>query len=246
METTTLQQQLAAIQDQLARLSEQVQVLTEQAEANRRRWEVLEDLEADLTRIGHEAALALQEELKDLEPYVRGEDLIRLLKRLLQNAENLEWALEQLESLRDLTRDATPVVNEALQALIQFLDELDKKGYVPFFLEALRILDVIVTSFSVEDVRLLGDNIVLILNTVKEMTQPEMMRFLHNLTMAFKEGTEEEEPDVSLLGLLRQMRDPKVRKGLALSMQMLRIVAENREMAARYRNGGNGNGQKAS
>ena len=44
----------------------------------------------------------------------------------------------------------------------------------------MRILDNMVTSFSEEDVNRLGDNIVLILNTVKDMTQPEIMSFVRN------------------------------------------------------------------
>ena len=39
----------------------------------------------------------------------------------------------------------------------------------------MQIADNVVTSFTEEDVRKLGDNAVLILKTVKDLTQPEIM-----------------------------------------------------------------------
>jgi len=64
----------------------------------------------------------------------------------------------------------------------------------------------VVTSFGEDDVNRLGDNIVLILNTVKDMTQPEIMNFLRNtLLVASKEV--EKPVSTSFLDLYRQMQD---------------------------------------
>ncbi len=62
--------------------------------------------------------------------------------------------------------------------------------------------------------RQLGDNVVLILNTVKALTQPEMMNLVNNLTQGFHEAEDQaEELPTSTFGLLKQMRDPDVRRG---------------------------------
>ena len=54
---------------------------------------------------------------------------------------------------------------------------LDKKGYFTFAKSGCTSSTAFVTGFSEEDVDALGDNVVLILETVKEMTQPESWRF---------------------------------------------------------------------
>ena len=63
----------------------------------------------------------------------------------------------------------------------------------------------------------------LILNTVKDMTQPEIMNFVRN-TLLVAEKEIEKPVDISYTGLMRQMRDPKVRRGLALTMRVLHVV----------------------
>ncbi len=242
--TPSVEQALAEVNAKLDALTTQVQYLAEQAQAMQRRQQAWEDLQQDLEPILREAYQAAAEELAEVAPYVTLEDVLHLVKRLLRNVPNLEFLLEQLESLSDLRADAGLISHEAMAALVEFLEDLERKGYFAFAREALRIVDIIVTSFTPEDVRLLGDNIVLILDTVKEMTQPEIMRLLHNLTSAYREAEERpEELPTSTLALLRQMRDPDVRRGLTLTMQMLKIVAQNRAMAAKYAENGGQNAE---
>jgi len=70
-----------------------------------------------------------------------------------------------------------------------------------------------------------GENIVTILNTVKEMTQPEVMRLLSSTATSMRE--EDVPENVSMLYLMRQFNDPAVRKGLARTMNVLKTVSEN-------------------
>ena len=65
---------------------------------------------------------------------------------------------------------------------------LERKGYFGFARQGFYVMDQIVTSFSEEDVKQLGDNVVLILNTVKALTQPEMMNLVNSLTQGFHEA----------------------------------------------------------
>jgi uncharacterized protein YjgD (DUF1641 family) len=65
--------------------------------------------------------------------------------------------------------------------------------------------------------------VVLLLNTVKDMTQPEILTFVRN-TLAASEKALEEPVNTSLGALLSQMRDPQVRRGLALTLRILKTV----------------------
>ncbi len=226
MTTTTVEASLQEIKEQLTQLTEQVDYLSQRAQIDQNRWETVEDLASDLKLVGQSAFEGAVEELSDLDPAVSLEDSLRLLRRLAENTGNLEWTLQQLESVRDFVRDAAPIASDAFEALTDQFEELDRLGVLAFIQETWRIGQIILTSFSPEDVRALGDNVVLILNTVKGMTQPEIMHMLGNLTGAYRHAeATTDELKTGTFALLKQMRDPEVRRGLAVTMQILKGVA---------------------
>ena len=123
----------------------------------------------------------------------------------------------------DLLQTVGPLTDSAFGQAVDLLAEAEHKGYFAFAKGGMRIVDNVVTSFTEEDVNRLGDNVVLILNTVKDMTQPEIMNFVRN-TLLVAEREIEKPVDISYLGLLRQMQDPAVRRGLALTMRVLHVI----------------------
>lgn len=205
------------------RLAEQVSYLAEQARLDSRRRDDRAELMRDLTPIADQAYHMAVEQLEEVQEYVDLGDLLRLLKRLLRNGRNFERMLSQLESAMDLAETAGPLADEAFARAVAVLTEMERKGYFAAARGGARIVDKIVTSFSADDVRRLGDNIVLILTTFKEMTQPEIMHFVRN-TLLIAEEEVQKPVDASLLGLLRQLRDPAIRRGLALTMRVLHVV----------------------
>jgi len=205
-------------------LTEQVAFLSQEAQLQRRRRQEWDELKGDLTLIAGDAYNLTVRQLDEVEGYVQLEDIMHLAKRMLRNTRNLEQMVDQLESLAELGRDLSPLSQNAFLNLMNQLDGLERKGYFDFARAASSIADRIVTSFSEDDVRHLGDNIVLILETVKEMTQPDVMRLLRRTATVVRE---EEPPSVSLLSILRQLNDPAVKKGLAKSLRVLKSVSED-------------------
>jgi uncharacterized protein YjgD (DUF1641 family)/uncharacterized coiled-coil protein SlyX len=214
---------LAELHRKLDMLTAQVGYLSEQAQAAERERQSRAELMHDLTPVLNDAFRLAVEQLAEVQDDVQLPDLVRLLKRLARNRRNIERLLDQLESLADLADSVMPIGDQAFARVAGVLAELERKGYFAFLKGGLRILDNIVTSFGEEDVKQLGDNIVLILRTVKEMTQPEVMNFLRN-TVTLTEQEASEPVDISYRALLAQMRDPNVRRGLALTMRMLSNV----------------------
>ena len=223
-----VQTQLQALNAKLDALTEQVAVLTDYVLEQRQRQQEWDELKEDLTPIAMEMFAATVEELEEVEPYARLEDIIYFLKRLATNLHNFEAMLDQLESVNDLVQDLTPVANDAFLVAVDQLEAMEKKGYFQVLPEAKYIMDNVVDAFGPEDVRALGDNIVLILSTVRSMTQPEIMTLVQQLTESTQEAvrTPDEELDISYLGLIRQMRDPQMRLGLARTMQLLRAMGQ--------------------
>ncbi len=213
----------AELNQKLDLLTAQVQYLTEQAHLAERARQDRAELMRDALPIANDVFRLATEQLEEVQEYADLGDLLRLLKRLLRNSRNIEMMLDQLESLSDLVQTIAPLGDEAFGKAVDTLQDMEHKGYFVFAQGGLRIADKVVTSFTEDDVTQLGDNIVLILQTVKSMTQPEIMNFVRN-TVQSVELTPQEPIDISYRTLLTQMRDPDVRRGLALTMRFLRTV----------------------
>lgn len=223
-----MDQSVAELNQKIDRLTTQVQYLTEQAQAAERARQDRAELMHDLVPIANDAFRLTTEQLEQVQEYVELGDLLRLGKRLLRNGRNFEAMLDQLESAMDLLQTVGPITDSAFSKSVDLLQEAERKGYFAFARGGMQIADNIVTSFNEEDVKKLGENVVLILNVVKGMTQPEIMTFVNNTLMVA--SREVEKPiSTSLFSLLNQMRDPAVRRGLALTMRVLSVIGAQAE-----------------
>ncbi len=223
-----INQKLDLLAQSIGVLGAQVNHLMEQAEAERRRQQMWDDLFADLKPVLNDMYAATEEQLSEMQQFVTLDDILELVKRLARNTRTLNEMLDLLESAHDFIKDASPLTKEMMTEATDRLAELERKGYFGFARQSFYVIDQIVTSFSEEDVKQLGDNIVLILNTVKALTQPQMMTLLNNLTQGFHEAEAEARAgklDIGYLALLRKMRDPEVRRGLAITLETLRRVS---------------------
>lgn len=127
------------------------------------------------------------------------------------------------ESIGELVRDLGPLARQTMDSAAVALVDAEQRGYMGFAREGFEVVDKVITSFSEEDVKALGDNVVLILETVKEMTQPELMQMMRTTIHEVGEMDDTGEPP-GMMSLLRQMRDPDVRRGLARMMTLLRSM----------------------
>ena len=221
--TTATETTVAELTDKIDRLTAQVEFLTEEAlaaKARRREWD---ELKADVTPLFGEMYSYAARELAEVEPYVSIEQVAHLLKRLMRNTDTIEGMLDQLESLSELVEDISPLTGDAFARLMELLDGLERRGYFDFAKSGLGVIDNIITSFTPEDADALGENVVLIIQAIREMTQPELMLMLRNTASSVRE--QEVPENISLFGLIRQMRDPAVKRGLARALSALRTVS---------------------
>lgn len=230
-----MDQSLADLNQKIDQLTMQVAYLTEQAQMAERQRRDREELMRDLTPVVNEAFRLSVEQLEEVEQYVDLSDLLNILKRVLRNGRNIEKMLDQLESLMDFSETVGPITDQAFSQAVDALATMEQKGYFLFARGGMQIMDNIVTSFSEEDVRLLGENVVLILQTIKAMTQPEIMNFARNMAQAI-EQQDDAEVNIGYRYLLQQMRNPDVRRGFALTMRVLssigKTTGDNRQPVA--------------
>jgi uncharacterized protein YjgD (DUF1641 family) len=124
----------------------------------------------------------------------------------------------RLESFDDLKEDLVPIAHGALTIANKKLHELEQEGVIDFAGESVNVARTIATSFSREDVKMLGDNVVSILKTVRNLTQPGVLEVADKAATALRGAPAEAEK----IGLWRAMRDPEIRKGMSLMLGVLR------------------------
>lgn len=204
-------------------LTTQVAYLNEQAQFVERQRLERAELVRDITPLANQAFSLAVEQLEEIQEYIDLDDLLRLFKRLLRNGRNLEKILDQLESLADLAETVSPLADDAFGKAVDLMASLEAKGYFSFARGGTKLIDTLVTSLSESELNHLADNIGPVIRLLKEIAQPETMNLAERTVLEIKH--ELEEPvDVSYLGLVRQMRNPDVRRGLALTLRILQVL----------------------
>ncbi len=218
--TTTLDtDRLAELEAKLDRLTEHVEFLAAHAREEALRREMVSELISDLSPIAAQAMDTMTEELATTDLDMA--KVMGLLKRFAESAETLDASLAQLQAGHGLLEDIMPLTGDAFVTITERLADLERRGYFTFAKEGFGVLDRVVSTYDEDDIRALGDNIVIILDTVKQMTQPEVMTMLSRTVDSMEEADVE---TTSLFKLARQMRDPEIKRGLARLLGMLRTM----------------------
>ena len=152
-----------ALADRLAAIESKLDLITDYIEAQRCHQREMQELKDDLAVVGKDLFQATVVELDEVAAHFDSRDLLSLVKKLLRNTRHLNRMLDQMSSTADFFEDTKPIGKQMFQELLETLDELDRKGYFTFFREMAGVLDTIVTSYSVQDLRALRENIVSIL-----------------------------------------------------------------------------------
>lgn len=211
--------------DRFEALDRKLDLVLAEIDAIRRVRREFEELKEDLSRVGKDAFRTAVIEMDEVAPFVSTGDFAALAKRLLRNVNTLNEVLGQLESAREFVEDATPLGRQLFSDGLAKLDELDRKGYFAMAREIQRALDNVVASFSVEDVRLLADNLVAILQTVKNLTQPGMLQAINNAVDVYKQIDFDTMEEYSLWRAFREANKPEMRRGLGFLIVFLRNLS---------------------
>jgi uncharacterized protein YjgD (DUF1641 family) len=143
----------------------------------------------------------------------------------------------ELRRWRELAAELTELVGPGMQTLTRLLATAESRGYFTFASGGAKIADRVVTSFGEDDLAALGENIVLILRTVKELSQPEVMTLLNRTAATLHEDLSEDAvrpPAPGAFALARQLHDPQVRRGLDRMLTVLRTVGADPDAAATH------------
>lgn len=206
-------------------LHKKLDYLVSQAEIQVRRQQEFDELKNDLVPIANHLIKLSIDELAEVGAEFSLEDILFLVKRLLRDTHLLVNLLDRIEGMVELSDELQVMTRQVFHQATLELDRLERKGYFAFARSSWRIIERIVEEFDEQDVNALGDNIVTILTTVRNLTQPEIMAMTNHALQALQD-TPAPEKNISLISLVRDLSDPKVRKGLARLLNLVRVLAD--------------------
>ncbi|MFO7669052.1 MAG: hypothetical protein R6W31_05280 [Bacteroidales bacterium] len=211
---------------QIAELNRKVDTILEYVNQQRLKSQALDDLVADASIIGKDVYDSTVKVLDEHEVVLDPDQLRELGIRLAQNVGNFNNILNTLGSATDLMKDLGPIVNEVIIDATKKLHDIEQKGYFEFMKEFGRIIDNIVTHYGAEDARLLADNVVAMLDVVKNLTQPEMLKSFDNAVKVFAGLEMEDVPEYSIFKVIRELNKPEMKKRIGFVMVLLKNLSK--------------------
>ncbi len=213
----------------LTLLHEKVDVLMGYMDEQRKRQQAMDELKDDLVPIANQMIKISIDELAEIGTEFRGEDLLFLLKRVLRDTHLMIRALDQLEAIMGVSDEVEILGKQVFNSVVEQLDMLERKGYFAFANQGMEMMERIVTEFDQEDVTALSDNIVTILKTVRNMTQPDIMALANQSVDALRQPPAAAGP-MSMWQLLKELSDPKVRIGMSRMLNLLKTMGDQPEI----------------
>lgn len=189
------------MENELTLIHQKLDYLTSQLEAQRQQQEVLNEMVQDaMPVVNHMVKLSI-DELAEIGTEFQLEDLTFLLKRVLRDTRLLVGLLDQVEAVAELAEEGQVMGKRIFHQVAMELDRMEREGYFDFARAGWSVADRAVKEFKAEDLESAG------------------VRMLG----AFKEEPPER---VSMFALLRALGDPKVRRGLYRSLNLLKVMGD--------------------
>ncbi len=212
---------------QIAELNQKVDAILEYVNQQKLKSNAIDDLVADVSIIGKDVYDSTVKALDDREVRLEPDELRELGIRFAQNVGNFNTLLDGLGSAMDLMKDVGPIANEVIIDTTRTLHEFEQKGYFEFIKEFGAIIDNIVTHYGVNDVRMLADNVVTIMDTVKDLTQPEMLKSIDTAVKVFSNMETENVPEYSIFRVMREINKPEMKKAWGFLFTFLKNMTKN-------------------
>jgi len=209
---------------ELRRLNDRLDVLSGQVDHLYRRTLAAEELKDELVPVAKDVMAALRDKLGEMESEFNSEEVVHLLRKLLRSTPRFIRLLDHLESFESLVDDVQPLGRDMVRSTVETLQHAEDRGWFRMSKGAMDLFDRIASQTMQEDIDRLGDNLMLIINTVKRMTQPEMLTVANN-ALSTLDADHEAPPKVTFWRLLRSMREPEIQEGLGVLLEMTRQVA---------------------
>lgn len=190
------------IQAKLNEVSQKLDIVLEEVYAQKSHRKSMEDLNADVMKIGESIYDIALENLQEVSEYTDIESVFYFIKKLARNIDNLTKLFNRLESLIDFWDSFEPLTREIAISTQDYLDNLEKIGYFSLLKEIKNLMDNLVKNLTIDDVNRLS-------------------KTLEYTIKAFKLADAKKANELSFIGMIKLLNRKEIKMVLAFFISFL-------------------------
>ena len=220
------------INERLDKLEYKIDLLLDHVNQQRLNSETVTDLAGDLGIIGKDFYDTAVEELDKRQVEIDPSELTDLVISFMRNIGNFKVVMNTFEMVIDLTKEVGPIAIEVIIDFTKKLASFEEKGYFEFIKDIGPIIDNMIQGLTPKDMKDLADNIMLILHTMKDITQPNMLKSIDNAVRMYASMETENIPSYSVFRLMREINSPEMKKAIGFGITFMKNMShtvENKE-----------------
>lgn len=184
----------------------------------------MQELKHDLSPLMKSAFQNVLHELGQVDHGFQLEDAFVLFKRFLRNMKNMAYLLDQMENAIELFHTMEPLLKSSVHTLIRYLGTLEQRGVFRTYEAMLEMRAKISAKYTAEDFEQMSDAVVEMAGLLKKVATPEVMALLEKLTALPVSMELDKAKPLGVMGLVGAIRDPDVREGLGVGLQMAKSL----------------------
>jgi uncharacterized protein YjgD (DUF1641 family) len=207
------------ILERLERIEIQLAPLSQNAKSKK-------ELKDDLMPMSNQAVQLMIKELEEVESAFQLEDLLSLVKRVLRSVNNITYLLGQMENIIDFVNTLEPLLKSAVPQMINYLDDLERKGIFRIIQATLDLRAKFAQSFSPEEIDRVGDSLISLLKLTEKMADPQSLNFLEKIAEVPSQIDLTKSKKVGPFGLLRACSSEEVQQGLGVLMELTKGIGK--------------------
>jgi uncharacterized protein YjgD (DUF1641 family) len=217
-----------SVQLQIDEINRKLDLILDDISVQRQSREAVNDLVDDLAVVGKDAFKNMVSELDNAGIELDSETLRCFILRLIRNIGSLGMVLETLESITDLARDLTPIIKQIGLDGVQKFHEMEQKGYMEITSQVGKSMDIILSRYTIEDLKNLSDNMVRVVDTLITIGNPGVLNKINTAVVALKDINPEDIEEYSVWRLMKQLNKPEVRKSYGFIMAFLQNISKQK------------------
>ena len=213
------------INERLDKLEHKIDLLLDHVNQQRLSSTVISDLASDLGIIGKDFYDTAVEELDKRQVEIDPAELTDLMISFMRNIGNFKVVMNTFEMAIDLTKEIGPIAIEVIIDLTKKLAVLEEKGYFEFVKDIGPIIDNMIMGLTPKDMKDLADNVMLILHTMKDITQPNMLKSIDNAVRMYASMETENIPSYSVWRLMKEINSPEMKKAIGFGITFMKNMS---------------------
>lgn len=184
----------------------------------------MQELKDDMTPLMKSAFQNMLKELGQVEHGFQLEDAFVLFKRFLRNMKNMAYLLDQMENMIELFHTMEPMLKSSVHTAIRYLGTLEQRGVFRTYEAMLEMRAKVSQRYGAQDFEQMSDAFVEMIGLLKKLSAPETMALLEKAACLPAAMDLQKSEPLGVMGLFKALRDPDVREGLGVGLQMAKSL----------------------